>query len=246
MRHNVPGNSRRRIGLSLKDNRVLASLSSADMKRLAPNLKEIQLEPEQTLFEPNDRITHAYFPWEGAVCLLAIDQDGTSTQVATIGSEGVVGLGGILSGEPSFTRQIVLFEGRGMRIARNPLVAAVSASETLRDTLMIHADAFTARSLQVVACNALHSVEERLARWLLTAMDRSGEPTLPITHRALADMLAVQRTTITLVLRMMSSAGLIRHERGSIAILDRSGLEELTCECYGIIKRVYDEAHSAH
>ena len=73
-----------------------------------------------------------------------------------------------------------------------------------------------------------------------------GKPTLPITHRALADMLAVQRTTITLVLRMMSSAGLIRHERGSIAILDRSGLEELTCECYGIIKRVYDEAHSAH
>src|SRR5436190_17945988 len=76
-------------GLSLKDNRVLASLSGADLKRLAPNLKEIELERERTLFEPNDRITHAYFPWEGAVCLLAIDQDGTSTQVATIGSEGV-------------------------------------------------------------------------------------------------------------------------------------------------------------
>jgi hypothetical protein len=82
-----------------------------------------------------------------------------------------------------------------MRIARNPLVAAVSASETLRDTLMIHADAFTARSLQVVACNALHSVEERLARWLLTAMDRSGKPTLPITHRALA-MRPTQRTEV--------------------------------------------------
>jgi CRP-like cAMP-binding protein len=232
--------------LSLAGNRLLASLSSADLKRLTPNLKEVELKPAETLFEPHDRITHAYFPWEGAVCLLAVDADGTTTQVATIGSEGVVGLGGILSGEPSFTRQIVLFGGRGVRIARNPFIAAVNTSETMRDTLMTHVDAFTARCLQSVACNALHSVEERLARWLLTALDRSGQQTLPVTHRALADMLAVQRTTITLVSRMMSRAGLIRHERGSITVLDRGGLEELTCECYGIIKRVYDEAHSAH
>jgi len=232
--------------LSLKGNRLLASLSDADLKRLTPNLREVSLAPAETLFEPQDRITHAYFPWEGVVCLLAVDQnEGTATQVAAIGSEGVVGLGGVLAGEISFTRQVVQFAGRGVRIARAPFVAALNASETMRNRMIVHMDAFTAQNLQSVACNALHSVEERLARWLLTASDRSGQPTLPVTHRALAEMLAVQRSTITLTARMMNEAGLIRHERGSITILDRGSLEEVTCECYGIIKRVYDEAHSA-
>lgn len=207
----------------------------------------MSLEPAETLFEPQDRITHAYFPSEGVVCLLAVDQNGgTATQVAAIGSEGVVGLGGVLAGEISFTRQVVQIAGRGVRIARAPFIAALNASETMRNRMIVHMDAFTAQNLQSVACNALHSVEERLARWLLTASDRSGQPTLPVTHRALAEMLAVQRSTITLTARMMDTAGLIRRERGSIAILDRAGLEELTCECYGIIKGVYDEAHPPH
>jgi CRP-like cAMP-binding protein len=232
--------------LSLKGNRLLASLSGADLKRLTPNLKEVELEPDKTLFEPHDRITHAYFPWDGVVCLLAVVEDGTASQVAMIGSEGVVGLGGLLAGEASFTRQVVQFAGHGVRISRAPLIAAVNASETMRNRIMVHMDAFTAQNLQSVACNALHSVEQRLARWLLTAVDRSGQPTLPVTHQALADILAVQRSTITLTARMMDTAGLIHRERGSITVLDRGGLEELTCECYGIIKRVYDEAHAAH
>jgi CRP-like cAMP-binding protein len=230
--------------LSLKGNRLLASLSGADLKRLTPNLKEVRLDSGTILFEPNDRITHAYFPWEGVVSLLAVGEDGTLTQVATVGNEGVVGLGGLLAGEISFTRQVVLFAGRGVRIARTPFVAAVNASETMRSLLMAQMDAFIAQSLQSVACNALHSVEQRLARWLLTASDRSGQPTLPVTHRALAEMLAVQRSTITLTARMMNAAELIRLERGSITVLDREGLQELTCDCYGIIRRVYDEAHS--
>ena len=230
--------------MSLKDNRLLAALSGADLKRLTPNSKEVALDAATTLFEPHDRVTHAYFPWDGVVGLLAVGEDGTLTQVATVGSEGVVGLGGILAGEISFTRQVVQFAGHGVRIARAPFIAAVGASETMRNRLMAHMDAFTAQNLQSVACNALHTVEERLARWLLTALDRSGRPTLPVTHRLLAEMLAVQRSTITLTARMMNTAGLIRHERGSITVLDKAGLEDLTCECYGVIKRVYDEAHS--
>lgn len=232
--------------MSLKYNRLLASLSAADLRRLAPNLKEVQLEPATTLFEPQDRILHAYFPWDGMVGLLTVGEDGTLAQVATVGSEGIVGLGGILAGETSFTRQVVQLAGHAARIARGPFLAAINASETMRYRMMAHMDAFTAQNLQSVACNALHAVDERLARWLLTASDRSGHPTLPVTHRALAEMLAVQRSTITLVARMMNNAGLIRPERGSITILDRGGLEDLTCECYGIIKRVYDYAHSAH
>jgi CRP-like cAMP-binding protein len=232
--------------LSLKNNRLLASLSGADLEHLKPNLKEVLLDPATTLFEPQDRISHAYFLWDGVVSLMAVGEDGTLTQVATVGSEGVVGLGGILAGEVSFTRQVVQFGGHGVRIARAPFVAAVNTSETMRTRMFAHMDAFTAQGLQSVACNALHSVEERLARWLLTASDRSGQPMLPVTHRAIAEILAVQRSTITLVARMMNTAGLIRHERGSITILDRDGLEELTCECYGIIKRVYDEAHAAN
>jgi CRP-like cAMP-binding protein len=231
--------------LSPRGNRLLASLSSADLKRLAPNLEEVELELAETLFEPEDRITHAYFPWQGAVSLLAVGQDGAATQVALVGREGLVGLGGLLAGEASFTRQTVQIPGRGARIARSAFMAAFSASEAIRDRVLAHADAFAAQNLQSAACNALHSVEERLARWLLTAFDRSGQPTFPVTHRALAELLGVQRPTVTLTVRMMDAAGLIRLKRGSIEVLNRSGLEELTCECYGIIKRTYDEAHTA-
>src|ERR1700674_4771279 len=103
--------------MSLKENRLLASLSGADLKRLTLNLKEVQLDPAETIFEPRDRITHAYFPWDGMVCLLAVGQDGTATQVAAIGREGVVGLSSLFAGGVSFTRQIVQFAGHAVRIA---------------------------------------------------------------------------------------------------------------------------------
>jgi CRP-like cAMP-binding protein len=112
----------------------------------------------------------------------------------------------------------------------------------VRSVLAAHADAFTAQLLQSVACNAKHDVEQRLTRWLLTMADRSGQTTLAFTHGAVAEMLGVQRPTVTLTARMLHTAGLIDYRRGALTIIDRHGLQEITCECYGLIRRAYDNA----
>ena len=126
-----------------------------------------------------------------------------------------------------------------------PFLAAVNASQRVRGVLAAHADAFTGQLLQSAACNAKHDVEQRLARWLLTMADRSGQTTLTFTHSAIAEMLGVQRPTVTLTARMLHTAGLVDYRRGTLTIVDREGLAELACECYGIIRRAYDNALKA-
>ena len=208
-------------------------------------MEDVELKHAMVIFEPNQLITHIYFPLTGIVSLIVVGRDGSGVEAATIGNEGVVGLGGLLASDVSFTRQIVQMAGHGVRIARTPFLTAVNQSRRLRAQLAGHADAFTAHLIQSAACNARHDVEQRLARWLLTAADRSGENSLPITHSALAVMLAVQRPTVTLTARMMQRANFIDYRRGVLTITDRPGLLSLACECYRIVNSTYDQALQA-
>ena len=208
-------------------------------------MQEMLLEPMSVLFQPNEPITHVYFPLTGIVSLIVVGEDGADVEVATVGNEGIVGLGGLLAGDASFSRQVVQLGGRAVCIARAPFLAAVNQSRRMRGLLAAHADAFTAQLMQSAACNARHDVEQRLARWLMTVADRSGQTSLPFTHHAVAEMLGVQRPTVTLSARMMQSAGLIDYRRGTLTIVDRSGLTDVACECYGIIRRAYDNALKA-
>ena len=205
-------------------------------------MQDIELEPGTVIYEAHEPITHVYFPLTGIVSLIVVGSDGSGVEAAAIGNEGIVGLGGSLAGDVSFTRQIVQLAGSAVRIGRVPLLATVSQSPRLRSRLAAHADAFTAQLMQLGACNARHSAEQRLARWLLTASDRSGHRSLPFTHHAIAEMLAVQRPTVTLVAGTMQSAGLIDCRRGAITVVDRVGLKCLCCECYDIIRLAYDHA----
>jgi CRP-like cAMP-binding protein len=227
---------------AFEQNRLLALLAGGDLRQLMADMREVRLEPRLVLFEPLQPITHVYFPLTGIVSLMVVGGDGAAIEAATIGNEGVVGLGGLLAGDVSFSRQIVRLGGQAVRIARAPFLSAANQSHRMRGLLAAHADAFTGQLMQSVACNAHHDAEQRLARWLLTVADRSGLSSLPFTHFAVAEFLGVQRPTVTLSARMLQSAGLIDCRRGTLTIVDRSGLKDIACECYQIVRQAYDDA----
>ena len=224
---------------------MLALLANRELSPLVAEMDQIDLEPGAVLFEAGEPIGRVVFPLTGIVSLIVVGDDGADIEAATVGNEGVLGLGGLLANDVSFSRQVVQSAGRAVRIAREPFLAAVNTSRRVRAVLAAHADAFTGQLLQSAACNAKHDVEQRLARWLLTMADRSGQTTLTFTHGAIADMLGVQRPTVTLTARMLHTAGLVDYRRGTLTIVDRDGLAELACECYGIIRRAYDNALKA-
>jgi len=230
---------------SFEQNRLLALLAEGDLNPLVAGMQAVALEPPTVLYEPGAPITHVYFPLTGIVSLIVAGEDGGDVEAATIGNEGIVGLGGLLSGDVSFSRQVVQMAGTGIRIARAPFLEAVNQRIRMRALLAAHADAFTAQLMQSAACNARHDVEQRLARWLLTLSDRSGKTELPFTHHMVAEMLGVQRPTVTLAARMLQTAGLIDYRRGTLMILDSSSLMDAACECYGIIRKTYDAALKA-
>ena len=230
---------------SFENNRLLALLAEGDLRQLLRDMQEVALEPKSVLFEPNQPINYVYFPLTGIVSLMVAGEGDADIEVATIGNEGVAGLGGLLSGDVSFSRQVVQLGGQAVRIARAPFLVAANQSRRMRGLLAAHADAFTAQLMQSASCNARHDVEQRLARWLLTIADRSGQTSLHFTHHAVAELLGVQRPTVTLAARMMQSAGLIDYRRGTLTIVDRSGLTDVACECYRIIRQTYDAALKA-
>jgi CRP-like cAMP-binding protein len=223
----------------MSGNQILAVMAASDSARLKPQLEDVLLEQHAVLFQADEAITHVYFPHEGVVSLQVLGADGAVVEATTIGNEGVVGLGGLLPNDVSFTRQLIQLPGRGARIARDALLAAVNRSASLRNLLANYADAFTAQVLQTSACNAQHSTEERMARWLLMAFDRCETDQINLTHDDLAVAFGVRRPTVTLVLRSLQAAQILETTRRSITVVDRPGLEQISCECYRAIKKAY-------
>jgi CRP-like cAMP-binding protein len=222
-------------------NRLLAALSPRDFVVLEPHLKSIRLTRGQVLFEPGDDVATTFFPCAGAmVSLLVVTRDGREVEAATIGREGAVG--GIVSDghKPAFGRAVVQIAGAALSIQTSDLEAAKAGSPRFADLFSRYADVLLAQMMQSVACNALHRVDERCARWLLASQDRTGDDIVHLTQEFLAEMLGVQRTTVTAVTSGLQARGLIRTRRGRIEILDRPGLERAACECYAAV-----EAHFA-
>lgn len=179
---------------------------------------------------------HVYFPQSGVVSLVALMRDGSSVEAATIGREGAVGLLTAAGARHASTRGVVQIPGRARRIEIARFRAVLEKSAALRDLLDRYTEAFLAQVLQTVACNALHSVEQRFCRWLLTCRDRTGADVVPLTQEAVAEMLGVQRTTVTAAARALQDAGLIRYRRGLIECVDLAGLHATSCECYDVVR----------
>ena len=221
-------------------NRLLASLPVEDLEPLSRNLTAVALEKGALLYDPGDEIDLVYFPHNAVVSLMTLMQSGEAIESATIGREGGVGLGAAVYPRRSLSRAIVQVAGTASRIPASQLQQACQHSEQLRYLIDRHSEALFGHAIQSVACNALHSVEARFCRWLLCCHDRIDTDRVSLTQEFLADMLGVQRTTVTVVARTLQAAGLIRYSRGIVDILDRKGVEAITCECYGAVRRNYE------
>ena len=221
-------------------NRLLAALPSEDYGLVAPHLTHVDLERGRLLYEPGDRIDVVYFPHDGVISMMTLMENGAAIESATIGREGALGLRAAVGPRLSLSRAIVQTPCRCARIGANQLHEAWQKSAKIRELTDRHTEALFGHTTQSVACNALHSVEARFCRWLLTCHDRISSDTVALTQEFLADMLGVQRTTVTAVARALQEKGFIRYRRGVLDIVDREGLKSMACECYEVVQRHYD------
>lgn len=225
--------------LPLLQNSLLEALPAADLSLFAHHLGQVELERGRLLYDPGDRIDHVYFPHDGVISLMTLMENGAAIESTTIGPEGALGLMAAVAPRQSLSRAIVQTPLRAARISADRLHEAWARSPILRDLVDRHTEALYGHTIQSVACNALHSVEERFCRWLLTCHDRISSDTVALTQEFLADMLGVQRTTVTAVARSLQEKGMIRYRRGVVDITDRPALQQLTCECYGVVRGHY-------
>ncbi|HZL29440.1 MAG TPA: Crp/Fnr family transcriptional regulator [Pseudolabrys sp.] len=221
-------------------NRVLTSLRPNDRALIEPHFKDVVMTQGTLLQEQGEQINYVYFPHTGMISLLAVMRLGNSVEIATVGREGTVGAMSRFGPRRSFTRAIVQADGIASRISTVKFQEAVKKSENLREAVVRFNECLLAQVQQTAACNALHELDERLCRSLLQTQDRTGGTLITLTHELLAQMLAVRRTTVTLVARSLQKAGAIKYRRGKIEILDRGMLEKRACECYDVVSREMD------
>ncbi len=221
-------------------NQLLAALPADDFASLVPHLAQIDLERGRLLYDPGDPIDQVYFPHDGVISLMTLMENGAAIESTTIGPEGALGLMAAVAPRQALSRAIVQTPLKAARIGAERLHEAWEKSPRLKDLVDRHTEALYGHAIQSVACNALHSVEARFCRWLLTCHDRISSDTVALTQEFLADMLGVQRTTVTAVARSLQAKGAIRYRRGVVDILDRAQLQQLSCECYGVIRNTYE------
>ncbi len=224
-----------------RTNRLLGMLPAAEFSLLSADLKEVALEHGAVLRESGDRLQHVYFPHSGMISILTVLPSGETVETATVGSEGAVGVTAGLGSRFSFGRAIVKLSGTASCIPSSRFLAAVAQGSALRELMLRYNEVMLAQTQQAAACNILHDVEARLCRWLLHTHDRIDNDIVPLTQEFLAEMLGVRRTTVTIMARMLQSAGMIRYRRGHIHILNRGALEDSACDCYRVIRRLTDE-----
>ena len=221
--------------LTNSPNHFLASLSAQDRDLLLPHLRPLELPLGAALFRADDIISNVYFPYTGIMSMIVGVSGGQFVEAGMLGRNSVVGTGAALDGPDALITAVAQVESTGMIIDAGVLKGLAGKSEAVRMALVHHERALSAQTQQVAACNALHELEERLSRWLLQSRDLLQRDTLPLTQEFLAQMLGVQRSSVTLVARKLQEAGLIRYRRGHIHVLEVEGLQDACCECYAAI-----------
>jgi CRP-like cAMP-binding protein len=227
------------IGTDLR-NRLLAAFGDDVLRLLVPHTSEITLSVGRIVSEPGDLIVNVFFPTSGVISIVTVLEDGSRVESLTVGREGAVGLLACFGDGRSANRGVVQIAGAALRIDARSLRTTAQDHPLITDVVLRYAQATEAQLHQAAACNAMHSIEARLCRWLLTCEDRVGDDVLPLTQEFLAMMLGVQRTSVTMAAQALQRRGLIKYRRGHITVLDRRGMEQTSCECYGTLRSVYD------
>ena len=221
------------------ENRVLAALPAQDLKRLLPHLTPVSLQNKQVLYEAGGTISEVYFPRTGVVSWLALMKSGDSVEVATIGSEGVVGFRALLGDDRASGRAVVQVPGEALRIS-STILRNEKRRVGLMDVMHRYLNALLTQVALSVACNTLHPLEKRFCRWLLATQDRVHGDQFPLTHELMAQMLGVRRAGVTEAASKLQKAGLIKYVHGKITVLDRAKLEAASCECYHAVRAEFD------
>ncbi len=228
-----------------KKNRLLAALPPKEWQRWSPQLEVVDMPLGQVLYEPGGTLSHAYFPVNAIVSLLYVMQNGASAEIAVVGNEGIVGISLFMGGESTPSRAVVQSAGQGFRVPSQVIKDEFNHSGPVMHLLLRYTQALITQMAQTAVCNRHHSLDQQLCRWLLLSLDRLQGSELVMTQELIANMLGVRREGVTEGALKLQQAGLIRYARGHISVLDRSGLEKRTCECYAVVKKEYDRLLSA-
>jgi CRP-like cAMP-binding protein len=213
-------------------NQILAALSDEAYQRLAPHLEDVDLNHAAVLYEMGGAVHHVYFPNNALVSLVTEMSDGKIVEVGLVGRDGMTGITALMGEQTSPERAIVQISDGGVRTKFSVIKAEFDRGGELQKLLLAYARRLMRQVSQTAACNASHTAEERLSRWLLMCHDRISGSEFKLTQEFIAEMLGTRRATVSLAAMVLQNARLIRYSRGNIKIVDRPGLESFTCECY--------------
>ena len=221
-------------------NQLLGAFEEEARSRLEGYLQPVSMKLGEVVCEAGGLLKHAYFPQGSVLSLITVLENGSAVECANIGREGAFGIFAAMYSRTSFTRCIIQLEGPMLRCPIEPLQREFEASNYMKNLLVSFSETLLSQVMQTVACNALHTVQRRICRWLLMMHDRAEGAALTYTHEFLAHILGVNRTSITLAAPSMQREGLISYSRGAMQVLDRARMERASCECYSVVKDRFD------
>ena len=221
-------------------NRLLAALADEEWRRCEPLLEFVELPLGHVLYESGKTLSHVCFPTTAIVSLLYVLENGASAEIAVVGNEGLVGVSLFMGGGSTPSRAVVQIAGHGYRMKAKDMKVEFGRGGPVMHLVLRYTQALIAQMSQTAVCNRHHTLDQQLCRWLLLSLDRLEGSELVMTQELIANMLGVRREGVTESAANLQSAGLIKHSRGHITVLDRLGLEHRTCECYAVVKKEYD------
>jgi CRP-like cAMP-binding protein len=221
-------------------NHLLAALSSDVQDRIFPYLELIPLPLGKVLYESGDALRHVYFPTDSIVSLLYVMENGASAEISVVGNEGLIGVALFMGGESTPSRAIVQSAGSAYRLLGQRLKDEFNRHGELLQLMLRYTQSLITQMAQTAVCNRHHTIDQQLCRWLLLSLDRLPSNRLVMTQELIANMLGVRREGVTHAAGKLEREGVIRYTRGNITVLDRRKLEELSCECYAVVKKETD------
>lgn len=221
-------------------NRLLTLLPRKEYEQLLVNLERVQLAKGEVIYNPGDKVRYIYFPITTVISLISMTQDGNTIEVALVGDEGVVGVSSVLGATRTSYLATVQIAGDALRVKSDVLKEWIHHHHSLRELLLCYVHFLLTQVIQSAVCNHFHSATQRLCRWLLLTSDRAKTDNLPLTQELISQMLGTPRTSVTALAKELQDDGLISYSRGQITLLNRTGLEEVACECYQVVTRAFN------
>jgi len=227
-------------------NHLLAALPADVQQRLFPYLKLERLPLGKVLYEPGHHLSRFYFPIDSIVSMLYVMENGASAEITMVGNEGLVGIAVLMGGESTTSRALIQSAGHAYSLSAPRLLREFDHNSEMRMLLLRYTQSLITGMAQTAACNRHHTIDQQLCRWLLLSLDRLPGNTLTMTHELIANMLGVRREGVSQAAGKLQKLGVIKYRQGQITVLDRPRLEQLSCECYAVVKTETDRLDASH